>query len=235
MRKWILPITLVCLISGLLIALQFKVQASLSSNPLEQRNANLIAIIKDLEKDIKELENQNDSFRKEITDYENTKSTGFAKTQKLQQELKRAKMIAGLLPVSGPGITIVVDDNKAGLLASPNDDPNKYIIHYENILNIISELRVGKAEALSINGQRFVSPTEIRCVGNVILVNTTRLAPPFEIRAIGQPDLLEDIITSGEYELLKNSGFPVSLKKDVSVKIPAYKGSYQFNFLQEVK
>ena len=37
---------------------------------------------------------------------------------------------------------------------------------------------------------------EIRCVGNVILVNTTRLAPPYEILAIGDPQELEDAIST---------------------------------------
>ena len=77
------------------------------------------------------------------------------------------------------------------LLYTSTDDPNRYIIHYENLLYLVNDLRNAGAEGISINGQRIVVSSEIRCVGNVILVNTTRLAPPFEISAIGDPKALE--------------------------------------------
>jgi len=232
-RKWVLPITIVCIISGLLLSLQFKAQASLSSNPIGQRNEALVGLINNLEREITSYQEDLNNLREELDQIENSTTTGQVDIKKLQQKIQKAKLQAGLLPIKGRGIKVVVDDNKAGLNAAPNDDPNRYIIHYENILNIITELRLGRAEAISINGQRLVTPSEIRCVGNVILVNTTRLAPPFEISAVGNPDILEEILLSGEYDLLKSTGFPVNYTrydKENPVEIPAYTGTYQFNY-----
>jgi len=234
-RKWVVPITIVCIISGLLLSLQFKVQASLVSNPIGERNKVLIGIIKNLETEISSYQKELTQMRKELQQIENKTALGQEDIKKLQQKVQKAKFTAGLVAVKGRGITVTLDDNKAGLSTAPNDDPNRYIIHYENILNIITELKLGRAEALSINGQRIVTPSEIRCVGNVILVNTTRLAPPFEIKAIGDPDLLENVLISGEYDILNSSGFPVDYTKhttDNPVEIPAYTGTYQFNFVQ---
>ncbi|NLT96282.1 MAG: DUF881 domain-containing protein [Clostridia bacterium] len=233
MRKWILPITIVCIISGLLLSLQFKAQASLSPNPIGERNEALVSLINNLEQEIDQYQENLNNLRAELDKIENSTVSGQAEIEALQQEIQKARLQAGLLPLKGRGIKVVLDDNQAGLKAAPNDDPNRYIIHYENILNIITELKLGRTEAISINGQRLVTPSEIRCVGNVILVNTTRLAPPFEITAIGNPDILEEVLLYGEYDLLKSSGFPVSYTKHYSdnpVEIPAYSGTYQFKF-----
>lgn len=234
MRKWLVPITLVCILSGFFLAFQLKVQASNTNvNPLSQKNTNLVTIIKDLEKEIKIQENQIEKTRNDLNALQSQQSS--RKIQELKSQLDRLKIMAGLTPVVGTGIIIVIDDNKAGLKANPNDDPNKYIVHYEHILNLVSELKVGGAEAISVNGQRLITTSEIRCVGNVILVNTTRIAPPFEIRAIGSPKLLAEIVANGELELLKASHFPVTLQEATELIIPAYKGELQFNYSQPAK
>lgn len=229
-NSWIVPITFVCIIMGVFLTLQFRTQAA-ASNPIEHRNGNLIGIIKSLEKEITRIEDDISQYRQKL---EVKGNSGQGSLEELQNSLKQAQIQAGLLPVKGPGIIVILDDNKDGLAAAPKDDPNKYIIHYENILNLVSELKVAGAEAISINNQRLVTTSEIRCVGNVILVNTTRLAPPFEIKAIGNPDSLEKLVTAGEYDLLKATGFPVSYRKVEQVSIPEYKGSYKFNFAQPV-
>jgi len=234
-RKWVLPITIVCIISGLLLSLQFKAQASLTSNPIGQRNEALVGLINNLEEEITKYQEGINLLREELDKIENSTTTGQVDIKQLQQKVQKAKLQAGLLPVKGRGIKVIVDDNNAGLNAAPNDDPNRYIIHYENILNIITELKLGRAEAISINDQRIVTTSEIRCVGNVILVNITRLAPPFEISAIGNPDILEEMLLSGEYDLLKGTGFPVDYTKfnaENPLEIPAYTGTYQFNYIK---
>ncbi|NLW24884.1 MAG: DUF881 domain-containing protein [Clostridia bacterium] len=233
MRKWILPITFVCIISGLLLALQFKIQASQTPTPTEQRNEILVGIINNLENEISTYQERIAEIKAEIETIEDVTASYQDDIKYLQQKVQKAKLQAGLTNVKGRGIRITLDDNKSGLLLAPNDDPNRYIIHYENILNIITELKLGRAEAISVNGQRIVSTSEIRCVGNVILVNTTRLAPPFEIKAIGDPDRLEEILLAGEYDLLKSTGFPVSYEKfteETPLEIPAYTGTFQFNY-----
>jgi len=216
------------LLSGFFLSLQLKVMASSAIvNPLSQKNTNLVMIIKGLEEEIANQENQIENIRNAIDELQKQDITG--DLQELQDELKISKIIAGLTPVAGRGIIITLDDNTEGFKISGQSDPNKNLIHYEHLLNIISELKVGSAEAISINGLRLITSSEIRCVGNVILVNTTRIAPPFEIRAIGSPRLLSEIALSGELEILKASNYPVTLEEKEEVIISAYKGSLQFS------
>lgn len=235
MRKWAIPITIVCIISGLLLSLQLKAQSRIVSNPISERNQALIEIINKLENETDLIQSQIAEIREEIEAIEDRKSNERGGISQLQNKVHQARKKAGLIPLEGTGVVVTLDDNKAGLQSAQNDDPNRYIIHYENILNVISELKLAKAEAISVNGQRIVASSEIRCVGNVILINTTRLAPPFEIRAIGNPSFLEDILLSGEFDLLKSLGFPVTYTKHTSedpIEIPAYGSSFQFKYIK---
>ncbi len=235
MRKWIVPLTIVCLITGFLLAFQLKALTDASSvNPMSQKNNNLISIIQNLEQEITGQENQVEKIRQELdTLQQNQQAPG--KLNEMQEQLRDMRLWAGLTPVVGNGVIITVDDNKEGLKAKPNDDPNRYIVHYEHILSLVSELKRGGAEAISVNGQRLITTSEIRCVGNVILVNTTRIAPPFEIRAIGSPHNLAEMVTNGELEVMKATNYPISFQAENEVIIPAYKGELQFDLSQVAK
>lgn len=235
LKKGIFSIALICTLCGLFLTWQLNSLNTLDTNPINQKNQALVALINKLESEIEGYQNQLHDLRSELEDIENSVSQEETDLKILQEQLHKAKLKAGLLPVEGKGIVITLDDNKAGLTASPNEDPNRFLIHYENILNLVTELKQAGAEAISVNEQRIVSSSEIRCVGNVILINTTRLAPPFEIKVLGNPELLEDKLLHGEYDLLKSLGFPVNYKMylaDTYINIPAYSGTYQFNYAQ---
>lgn len=236
MRKWFVSITIVCLLSGLVLSLQLKTLKNndANSNPFSEKNTNLVKIITDLEQEIKNQENQIAKIRNDLTNLEEQHSSDKL-LKDLKTELKKARIQAGVTNVVGKGIIITLDDNKEGLKARPNDDPNKYIIHYEHILNLLSELKLGGAEAISINEQRIITTSEIRCVGNVILINTTRIAPPFIIKVIGSPRLLAEIVSNRELEILRTSNYPVSLEETEQVIIPTYKGDLQFTHTKSVK
>ncbi|MFY9175503.1 MAG: DUF881 domain-containing protein [Peptococcia bacterium] len=234
MKKWLWPFTIVCFFAGFFLSYQWKIQTSnTQANPLSERNAQLITIITNLEREINLLEEQIAATRQELTDLQNTQTTW--RLSDLKAELKKAQLTAGLLPVKGKGIIITLDDNNEGLKVNPSDDPNKYLIHYKSILNIVSELKVAGAEAIEVNGQRLINTTEIRCVGNVILVNTTRLAPPFVIKAIGSPKLLNAVTGQRELAILRASQFPVTVQEAEEIIIPAYKSDLQFNYTKIVK
>jgi uncharacterized protein YlxW (UPF0749 family) len=128
--------------------------------------------------------------RAEKTRLEETlaKGDGLAKT--LNEELQKTKILAGLTEVQGPGIILVIQDSKKGPPSNRMFEKENYIIHDYTIQQAINELNASGAEAISINGQRIIGRTPIRCVGPTAIVNDVRTASPFEIRAIGNPDTL---------------------------------------------
>ncbi len=223
----ILTLTLACFLIGCLFSLhQSTASGSNQSAALSERMDNLVSTISDLEREIAAYEGLIEQYRTELAAMDSGHQT--AAIQALQEDLKMAQLRAGLTQVTGKGIEIILDDNYEGLRENPGGDPNHYIIHYEDLLSIVSDLKSAGAEAIAINDQRLIGTTELRCVGNVILVNTTRLAPPFVIQAIGNPSILWDTVAHGRYDYLRLNHFPVSLEVGDSLVLPAYKGELQF-------
>jgi uncharacterized protein YlxW (UPF0749 family) len=144
-------------------------------------------------------------------------------------------MSAGLLPVQGLGIIVTIDDSKRP--TKPGENPNLYLIHDDDILKVINELWAAGAEAMSINDQRLIASSEIRCAGPTLSVNNTRYSPPYEIRAIGDPQTLESALRlrGGVVETLQFWGIQVSVKRENVVKVPAYKGVFRFQYAKPYK
>lgn len=229
-EKWHLSITLVCLLFGVLFTSNLKTQLS-KFNPLAARNKTLVDVINTQEQKNRELETEIANIRKQIETYHSkkTENTGM---EPLKKDLDKLRVTSGLTPVKGPGIQITLDDQDK---AHTEKDPEFYLIHYSSILYIVNDLRAGGAEAIAVNGDRVVATTDIRCAGNIILVNTHRLAPPYTIQAIGDPQMLEEAVRSGEYFSLEQSNFPVTLEPKDNILLPEYKGSYSFNFAMPMK
>ena len=138
---------------------------------------------------------------------------------------ERINFLAGTTAVKGPGVVVSIEDNT-----------NLYIIHDEDILKVINELRAAGAEAISLNDQRLISTSEIRCAGPTISVNNTRVAAPFVIKAIGNAKSMEDAIKmrGGVAETLSVWGIQVDIKKDNNIVIPAYKGATEFKYVTAI-
>lgn len=221
-------ITLSCFLIGALYAVHqsYGDTGNAQNSALSVRMDNLVSTIVDLEQEIAAYEGLIEQYRSEMAAMDLIHQT--AAIQSYQEELKTAQLRAGLTQVVGQGIEIILDDNYSGMRDNPGGDPNKYIIHYDDLLSVISDLKSAGAEAISVNDQRFIGTTELRCVGNVVLVNTTRIAPPFIILAIGNPTILMDTVAHGRYGYLQSNQFPVSITEGEGLVLPAYKGEMQF-------
>jgi len=231
LEKWHVSITVVCLLFGALFTSNLR--AHLHENPMAARNKTLVNVIKTQDQKIAELEAEIKSIREKIQLYQTAK-TAQTELEPLQKELDRMKFLAGLTAVEGPGVQITLKDQEKAKTAKESE-VDFYIIHYTDILYIVNDLRAGGAEAISVNGERVVSTSDIRCAGVFITVNLNRLAPPYKISAVGNPDNLEAAVRAGEYTMLEQAHFPVTLEKSQSVLIPEYKGSYTFNYASPPK
>ena len=107
-----------------------------------------------------------------------------------------------------------------------------YIIHDEDVLKVINELRAAGAEAIAINDQRLTANSEIRCAGPTISINNTRISAPYEIKAIGNVQNMENAVKmrGGVAESLSVWGIRLDVRKELNIIIPAYKGAVQFKY-----
>lgn len=155
---------------------------------------------------------------------------------KLNMNLILNKSISGHLALEGPGITIKMYDNPEEEIVG--EDVNDDVIHDVDVLNILNDLRVAGAEAISINGERVVTSSELKCRGPVIGINGISIGTPFIISAIGDSTMLMAAVNApGTYgDALKNIfgiGFEPEEKDDLY--IPAYSGNFDFKYAKPVR
>ncbi|HHX23429.1 MAG: DUF881 domain-containing protein [Tepidanaerobacteraceae bacterium] len=232
-----LMIAAICFILGMLLVAQFRSVQQTSGGA-----ATALQRAQELSSELKTVSDERDMYKKEvqelrarINEYESSASKISGIADAMQKELEKTRMSAGLVAGSGKGVIITLDDSN--LPRQPGEDPNLFLIHDEDLLKVINELYAAGAEAVSVNGQRIIANSEIRCVGPTIIINSVKLAPPFIIQAIGDPDTLETSLKmrGGVIESLQVFGIQVNIKKQDKVEVPAYTGPIQFKYFQPVK
>lgn len=218
MRNWLVPVTLIAAASGVLIAAQFKTQKAYREDLPSRRVEDLVVMLKDAEAENARLVAQVEALRAGV------------KSAAAQPQAAPSALPQRLQAQSGPGIEVEIADSTKPLTKGEN--PNIAIVHNEDLLKIVNELRASGAEALAVNDQRLVETSEVSCAGPTILVNKTRLAPPFVIRAIGEPDTMMAALQlrGGVVEYLQFYGIQVTISKKPDIQVPMYVGgsSYQY-------
>ncbi|MEG2858232.1 MAG: DUF881 domain-containing protein, partial [Clostridia bacterium] len=153
----------------------------------------------------------------------------------LSEQLERAEILAGMTEVHGKGITITLADS-----AKPNTtnaDENSFVVHDDDLLRVINELRAAGAEALSLNGERILATSEVRCAGATVSINNTRYGAPFVVRAIGDPNTMEKalMMRSGIVDELMTFNIKVDIQKTDDMTIGAIKHTPTYQFAKPVK
>jgi uncharacterized protein YlxW (UPF0749 family) len=221
-----ISIMAICVLVGIMLSIQFRTSESYGPNLRDTRVSDLALKNSTLNDEKEALSEEVVSLRQKLTSVD----SGSQLTADLQTELKKSNMAAGLIPVYGPGIIVTLNDSPRAL--QPGDDPNNLLVHDEDILKIVNEMKASGAEAIAVNDQRITAMSEIRCAGTTILVNWNKMAPPFIIKAIGDTQLLESglSIRGGELEILKSWGLQTQLERNDRIDIPAYSGVLKFQF-----
>ncbi len=171
--------------------------------------------------ELEHVERQRDALQTQLREMHDTGS----KNTSLKEEINELKYQAGLTTIKGKGIVIRIEDSKVPLKNGENQ--NLYLIHDDDILRVLNELRAAGAEAISINNQRVVAMTEVRCTGPTIMINSVHEAPPYVVEAIGDPDTLKAALElrGGVVDTLKHWNIDVEILKSNSIIIPPYKGN----------
>jgi uncharacterized protein YlxW (UPF0749 family) len=224
-KQGTIAITAVCIVFGMMLAIQFRATENIQSNVQFQRAEDIIQRLGQVETERNALLDQ----IRELRD-EGPNSSG------VSTDMESITMKSGLVPLHGTGIIITVNENKQSA-AVIGKNPTLYLIRDEDILKIMNELRAAGAEAIAINDQRLIASSEIRTAGSSISINNTHYNSPFEIKAIGNPTTLENALNlrEGVVETLNVWGIQVSIKRQDDIYIPAYKGVFRFNHGRPIK
>jgi len=180
---------------------------------------------------IKKIENQIRDIEEQIRKIEQSAKSDQVEVADIHQTLDNSRMFAGLIDVEGPGLIVTLNDSKKAKEIS--GDISSYIVHEQDLRRVVNELFASGAEAVSVNGERMVSTSTIKCVGPTIIVNSIKKAPPFEIKAIGDPNtLLTGLeLPGGVLETLRIWDIQISSHKEDNLVISSYLGTTNSNKL----
>jgi len=131
---------------------------------------------------IDQLHQANDSLEVQIADLTQQQRAlqsggGAAADQVLAAEAEQLRVIEGLVPVHGPGVVVVID--APGLTALDLQDA-------------LNSLAVGGAEAMAVNGRRFVLGIPIEQTDSGVTIAGAAVLPPWTIDAIGDTNRLAE-------------------------------------------
>ncbi|WP_295656755.1 DUF881 domain-containing protein [uncultured Nocardioides sp.] len=154
-----------------------------------------------------------------------------------QREVDELSDPAGLTPRTGPGVTVTLTDAPQELIETSAEDPNFLVVHQQDIQAVVNALWRGGAEAVTVQGQRIISTTGIKCTGNTVTLQGVPYSPPYVITGVGdQADLLGSIDDDDYISRYRRDaadpdiavGFGIELPSEVTA--PAYDGLLSLGF-----
>jgi uncharacterized protein YlxW (UPF0749 family) len=159
-------------------------------------------------------------------------AVGDARVRAARRAADRLLDPAGLTPVTGPAVTVALDDashadQKRDLQAGAH--PDDLVIHQQDVQGVVNALWAGGAEAMTIMGQRVVATSAVRCVGNTLLLHGQVFSPPFVVTAVGDRHRLRRALDADaavqvfqQYVAAYGLGYHLSMHD--SVTLPGYAG-----------
>ncbi|MDA8442578.1 MAG: DUF881 domain-containing protein [Peptococcaceae bacterium] len=184
-KSWRIMVTMCSFLVGILLMVQLRGQGNMSQVASAD---NILPQLVDQDQQNTQLKAENNRLSQELQQLQR----GVNAATLANKDLSRATLLAGLEPVTGPGIRITLDDSKQPV--ANGDNVEFYVIHQEYLQQIVNALWNMNADAVVINGQRVIENTEIFCSGNNIQINGTTQAPPYVISAIGDQHNLTQAI-----------------------------------------
>ncbi|WP_246081723.1 DUF881 domain-containing protein [Nocardioides litoris] len=165
-----------------------------------------------------------------------TEQVDDAAVRKERRRAERLRGPAGLEPVSGEGVTIVMSDapeeqiEEAVGRPDAQADVDLMVVHQQDLQAVVNALWAGGAAAVTLQGQRLVTTTGIQCSGSQVQLQGVPYPEPYTIQAVGDPDALvaaldDDADVAGfRYDALRPEvGVGWDLTED-EVEAPAYDG-----------
>lgn len=228
----IVMIALAVFIFSFIISAQLNTVGNTDIISKGMREAELLSELQKAKEEYEVLQENYEESQKIVEEYKTNASSNDTLISSMKSELENAKILAGLETVKGEGVVVTLEDSTDTTLSQEAG-----LVHDTDLISVVSELKSAGAEAISINGQRVIAITAIRCVGPTIQVNSTKVASPFYIKAIGNAKYLESAlnIKNGVVSSLKSYGIKVDIETDKSITIDKYDATLKFKYATIVK
>ena len=156
---------------------------------------------------------------------------GDRSVRRVQEEVATLVDPAGLTEKSGTAVQVTLDDAPMEARLNYDDNPNDLVVHQQDIQAVANAMWNAGAVAVTIQGQRLISTTGIKCEGNQVTLHGLPYSPPYVIVGIGDPAAIEaELITDPmlatyrDYTTIPGGGVSWDMTALESAVAPAYEG-----------
>jgi len=171
-----------------------------------------------------------------------TNSVNDRDVQRFQRRIERLEDPAGLTERTGPGLTVTLKDAPEEVVGSTSQDLNLLVVHQQDIQAVVNAMWKGGATAVTVQGQRIVTTTGIKCEGNAVQLQGVPYSQPYEISAVGDQAAILDAIDSDEYlqiyreqAALPDIALGWDLALEETITAPAYDGLLDLNYAEPLR
>jgi uncharacterized protein YlxW (UPF0749 family) len=224
---WQVTLGIALLLLGFLVAAQLAAEGPRVRYASQERTG-LVDTAQSLQAAQDQLKDQIVALRGQIQQIEHDSAASQAALRSLNAQLEQARIAAGLIPLTGTGIVLKLEDSTEPV--PPDGNAADYLVGASDLRAVVDQMWLAGAEAIAINDERITASTAIIDIGGSVLVNAAYLAGPYDITAIGPADLFDRLSAStGFQELVRTRrgsfGIGISWAEPASVDIPAFDGS----------
>jgi uncharacterized protein YlxW (UPF0749 family) len=161
---------------------------------------------------------------------------------RFDRRIERLEDPAGLTPRTGPGVAVTLSDAPEEIINSTTQDLNLLVVHQQDIQAVVNAMWKGGASAVTVQGQRLVSTTGIKCEGNAVQLQGVPYPQPYVIEAVGDQTRLLDAIENDEYLQIYREQAAIpdisvgwDLEPQASVTAPAYDGLLDLSYAEPLR
>ena len=216
-RDWTRRIGSIVLVIGVTALVGFLAVGQLRGSEafrqrLEAENeGDLTRILAGLTTEADALRDEISALKIQLLQLRNSNEADSASSAAADAQLRALQVLAGTVAVSGPGLTIRVDDPEASVL-------------YDTLIDVVAELRDAGAEAIAINGRRVGAGSAFGELDGRVSIDGIAISRPYVIVAIGPAATLEGglKIPGGALDVLSSlRGVAVDLQRAAKLDVPA--------------
>lgn len=143
-----------------------------------------------------------------------------------------------MTPVTGASLTVSLDDAPRGAKVAdgyPAPSPDDLVVHQQDVQAVVNALWAGGARAMTIMGQRVISTSAVRCVGNTLLLQGRLYSPPYVVTAVGDPKRLRAALAQAPgvglfRQYVSAYGLRYATHSAEHTTLPGYDGSVQLGY-----
>lgn len=204
------------------------------------RYTDMAGLVRQEKKDYTALEQRRTRLENEVGDL--TEQVDSRQVDKAKAKAAQLAPAAGFTEVRGPGVTVTLSDAPADVINSSTQDNKLLVVHQQDIQAVVNAMWSGGAQAITIQGQRIISTTGIKCQGNAVQLQGLPYSQPYVITAIGPVDDLTNSLMHDDYLEIYREDAAIpdvsvgwDMRTESQVVAPAYSGLSDLTYARPLR